>query len=100
MLNAFIDLLCSKLCWHNRLVPNYRQVKYTLKQNNTLPVHNNLRLGRYPVTSTSSSAFTTSSDRRFSLTVNDDFNEPTIGSLSTAAMTATVNKSSSWYSVT
>ena len=20
MLNAFIDLLCSKLCWHNRLV--------------------------------------------------------------------------------
>ena len=23
MLNAFVDLLCSKLCWHNRLVPNY-----------------------------------------------------------------------------
>ena len=23
MLNAFSDLLCSKLCWHNRLVPNY-----------------------------------------------------------------------------
>ena len=22
MLNAFIDLLCSKLCWHNRLVPS------------------------------------------------------------------------------
>ena len=22
MLNAFSDLLCSKLCWHNRLVPN------------------------------------------------------------------------------
>ena len=21
MLNAFSDLLCSKLCWHNRLVP-------------------------------------------------------------------------------
>ena len=23
MLNAFNDLLCSKLCWHNRLVPAY-----------------------------------------------------------------------------
>ena len=23
MLNAFSDLLCSKLCWHNRLVPNH-----------------------------------------------------------------------------
>ena len=23
MLNAFSDLLCSKLCWHNRLVPTY-----------------------------------------------------------------------------
>ena len=22
MLNAFSDLLCSKLCWHNRLIPN------------------------------------------------------------------------------
>ena len=22
MLTAFIDLLCSKLCWHNRLVPS------------------------------------------------------------------------------
>ena len=22
MLNAFSDLLCLKLCWHNRLVPN------------------------------------------------------------------------------
>ena len=22
MLNAFNDLLCSKLCWHNRLVPS------------------------------------------------------------------------------
>ena len=22
MLNAFSDLLCSKLCWHNRLVPS------------------------------------------------------------------------------
>ena len=22
MLNAFIDLLCSKLCWHNRPGPN------------------------------------------------------------------------------
>ena len=22
MLNAFSDLLCSKLCWHNRLVPH------------------------------------------------------------------------------
>ena len=24
MLNAFSDLLCSKLCWHNRLVPSYK----------------------------------------------------------------------------
>ena len=24
MLNAFIALLCSKLCWHNRLVPTFR----------------------------------------------------------------------------
>ena len=24
MLNAFSDLLCSKLCWHNRLVPSNR----------------------------------------------------------------------------
>ena len=23
MLNAFSDLLCSKLCWHNRLVPTH-----------------------------------------------------------------------------
>ena len=23
MLNAFVDLLCSKLCWHNRLVPTH-----------------------------------------------------------------------------
>ena len=23
MLNAFIDLLCSKLCWQNRLVPRH-----------------------------------------------------------------------------
>ena len=23
MLNAFSDLLCSKLCWHNWLVPSY-----------------------------------------------------------------------------
>ena len=23
MLNAFIDLLCSKLCWHNQLVPTH-----------------------------------------------------------------------------
>ena len=23
MLNAFSDLLCSKLFWHNRLVPSY-----------------------------------------------------------------------------
>ena len=23
MLDAFSDLLCSKLCWHNRLVPNW-----------------------------------------------------------------------------
>ena len=23
MLNAFSDLLCSKLCWHNRLIPSY-----------------------------------------------------------------------------
>ena len=23
MLNAFSDLLCSKLCWHNQLVPSY-----------------------------------------------------------------------------
>ena len=22
MLNAYSDLLCSKLCWHNGLVPN------------------------------------------------------------------------------
>ena len=27
MLNAFSDLLCSKLCWHNWLVPN--QIKFT-----------------------------------------------------------------------
>ena len=26
MLNAFSDLLCSKLCWHNQLVPTYRHV--------------------------------------------------------------------------
>ena len=24
MLNAFATLLCSKLCWHNRLKPNQR----------------------------------------------------------------------------
>ena len=23
LLNAFVDLLCSKSCWHNRLVPMY-----------------------------------------------------------------------------
>ena len=23
MLNPFSDLLCSKLCWHNRLVPKF-----------------------------------------------------------------------------
>ena len=23
MLNAFNDLLCSKLCWHNRWIPNH-----------------------------------------------------------------------------
>ena len=23
MLNAFSDLLCLKLCWHNRLVPSH-----------------------------------------------------------------------------
>ena len=27
MLNVFIDLLCSKLCWHNRLVPTCRYVR-------------------------------------------------------------------------
>ena len=34
MLNAFSDLLCLKLCWHNRLVPNYKvctHVSYMLQ---------------------------------------------------------------------
>ena len=26
MLNAFSHLLCSKLCWHNRLVPKYSAI--------------------------------------------------------------------------
>ena len=30
MLNAFSDLLCSKLCWHNRLVPSH--VTYKVRQ--------------------------------------------------------------------
>ena len=30
MLNAFSHLLCSKLCWHNRLVPNQQMVILTL----------------------------------------------------------------------
>ena len=29
MLNAFSDLLCSKLCWHNRLVPSIYIILYT-----------------------------------------------------------------------
>ena len=28
MLNAFSDLLCSKLCWHNRLVPTHKRLAY------------------------------------------------------------------------
>ena len=28
VLNAFSDLLCSKLCWHNWLVPTQRQYVY------------------------------------------------------------------------
>ena len=27
MLNAFSDLLCSKLCWHNRLVPIHMPIQ-------------------------------------------------------------------------
>ena len=27
MLNAFSDLLCSKLCWHNRLIPSPGAIK-------------------------------------------------------------------------
>lgn len=83
--------------YHHKNSRLQRQIKHTLSHSHILPVHNNLRLGRYPVTSTSSSVFTTSSDSRFRFTFNNDFRESTIGSLSTAAMTATVNKSSSQY---
>ena len=40
MLNAFNDLLCSKLCWHmhNQLVPDkeYGVINYTVGDNHTL----------------------------------------------------------------
>ena len=32
MLNAFSDLLCSKLCWHNRLVPSSNPSNYGFDQ--------------------------------------------------------------------
>ena len=43
MLDAFRYLLCSKLCWHNRPVPNCEHNDYTLGS----VVHNVIRIASY-----------------------------------------------------
>ena len=50
MLNAFSNLLCSKLCWHNRLVPTALAPSVSEIDSYVLYVHTNIENGRFTVT--------------------------------------------------